>query len=84
MKFDIVGVRVRNLSGIEQFERKGIYILRYVWKVIILKHRQLKLYIWKENDGSSVYWMHEALPVDVYHSVFLSRTEVLWQHRCSI
>lgn len=79
-KYDMVGLRVRNLPGIDEFERSRILIPRYVAKVQSLKERILTLCVWNENNGPSIYGITHPIPVDVLHNAFIGRTDVLRKH----
>lgn len=79
-KFEMVGMRVRNLPGIDELERLGINIPRYVSKIEGLKDRVLTLCTWNENEGPSVYEMDEAIEVDVLHNAFMGKTDTLRRH----
>lgn len=78
--FDIIGLRIRNLPGIDELERTGISIPRYVARILSLKDRRLTLCIWNENDGPSVHGMGQAIRVNVLHNAFIGRTDVLRAH----
>lgn len=79
-RFDMVGLRVRNLPGIDEYERSRILIPRYVAKVQSLEERILTLCVWNENNGPSIYGITHPIPVDVLHNAFIGRTEALRKH----
>lgn len=76
-KFDMVGLRVRNLPGIDEYERIGILIPRYVGIIRQFEDMYLTLCVWNENNGPSVYGITRAIAVDVLHNAFMASTEVL-------
>ncbi|KAI0561479.1 Transferase [Gracilaria domingensis] len=78
--FDIVGVRVRNLPGIEELERIFINIPRYVAKVSKFENREVTLCVWNENNGPGVQKMRVPIRVDVLHNALLAKTDVLRAH----
>lgn len=78
--FDIVGIRVRNLPGIEELERISIFIPRYVAKVSKFENREVTLCVWNENNGPGVQSMRVPIRVDVLHNALIGRTDVLRAH----
>lgn len=78
--FDIVGIRVRNLPGIDEYERTGILIPRYVGFIQKFEGRDLTLCVWNENKGPSVYGIVHPIKVDVLHNAFLAKVDVLRKH----
>lgn len=78
--FNIVGLRVRNLPGIEEYERIGILIPRYVAIIQKFEGKDLTLCVWNENNGPSVYGITHPIPVDVLHNAFLASTDILRAH----
>lgn len=78
--FDMVGMRVRNLPGIDELERTGIVIPRYVAMIQKLEERILTLCVWNENKGPSIFGITHPIPVDVLHNAFIGRTAVLRKH----
>lgn len=78
--FDMVGMRVRNLPGIDEYERIGILIPRYVALIQSLEDKVLTLCVWNENNGPSVYGITHPIPVDVLHNAFMASTDVLRKH----
>lgn len=78
--FDVVGLRVRNLPGIDEYERIGILIPRYVGVIQQFEDMYLTLCIWNENNGPSVYGITRAIPVDVLHNALMASTDVLRKH----
>lgn len=78
--FDYVGLRVRNLPGIDEYERLGILIPRYVALIQKFEGMDLTLCVWNENKGPSVYGITHPIPVDVLHNAFLGNTEILRKH----
>lgn len=78
--FDIVGIRVRNLPGIDEYERTGILIPRYVGLIQKLEGRDLTLCVWNENKGPSVYGLVHPITVDVLHNAFVAKVETLRKH----
>lgn len=78
--FDMVGLRVRNLPGIDEYERIGIVIPRYVGMINKLEGQDLTLCIWNENSGPSVYGITHPIKVDILHNSFLASTDVLRKH----
>lgn len=78
--FDMVGMRVRNLPGIDELERIGILIPRYVALIQKLEQRILTLCVWNENKGPSIFGITHPIPVDVLHNAFIGRTETLRNH----
>lgn len=79
-QFDMVGMRVRNLPGIDELERTGILIPRYVAMIQKLENRVLTLCVWNENMGPSIFGITHPIPVDVLHNAFIGRTDVLRNH----
>lgn len=79
-RFDLVGLRVRNLPGIEEYERIGILIPRYVAKIVSLRNRNLTLCVWNENEGPSIFGILHPIKVDVLHNAFMGRTDILRKH----
>lgn len=86
--FDLVGMRIRNLPGIDELERHGIGIPRYVSDILQLKDRTLTLCLWNENRGPSVVNMRRGIKVDVVHNAFLVKTDVvrrsLWRDELEV
>lgn len=86
--FDLVGMRIRNLPGIDELERHGIGIPRYVSDILQLKNRTLTLCIWNENRGPSVVNMRSGIKVDVAHNAFLVKTDAvrrsLWREELEV
>eukprot|EP00178_Gracilaria_changii_P014368 TRINITY_DN40538_c0_g1_i1.p1 TRINITY_DN40538_c0_g1~~TRINITY_DN40538_c0_g1_i1.p1 ORF type:complete len:1191 (-),score=251.15 TRINITY_DN40538_c0_g1_i1:2868-6407(-) len=78
--FDIVGIRVRNLPGIEELERIFINIPRYVAKVSKFENREVTLCVWNENNGPGVQKMRVPIRVDVLHNALIAKTDVLRAH----
>ncbi|KAI0562749.1 Transferase [Gracilaria domingensis] len=78
--FDIVGIRVRNLPGIDELERIGILIPRYVANITRFEDREVTLCVWNENDGPSVYGIMHPFQVDVLHNAFVAGVDVLRKH----
>lgn len=78
--FDMVGIRVRNLPGIDELERTGILIPRYVALIQKLEQRILTLCVWNENKGPSIFGITHPIPVDVLHNAFIGRTAILRKH----
>lgn len=78
--FDIVGIRVRNLPGIEELERISIFIPRYVAKVSKFENREVTLCVWNENNGPGVQKMRVPIRVDVLHNALIAKTETLRAH----
>lgn len=78
--FDIVGIRVRNLPGIEELERISIFIPRYVAKVSKFENREVTLCVWNENNGPGVQSMRVPIRVDVLHNALIAKTDVLRVH----
>lgn len=78
--FDIVGIRVRNLPGIDELERVGIFIPRYVAKVSKFENREVTLCVWNENNGPGVQKMRVPIRVDVLHNALIAKTDVLRAH----
>lgn len=79
-EFDMVGIRVRNLPGIDELERTGILIPRYVALIQKLEQRILTLCVWNENKGPSIFGITHPIPVDVLHNAFIGRTAILRKH----
>ena len=79
-KFDIVGLRIRNLPGIDELERVNIIIPRYIALIRKLERRRLTLCVWNENLGPSTFGITHPITVDVLHNAFMARTEVLRKH----
>lgn len=79
-RFDIVGLRVRNLPGIDEYERIGILIPRYVALIRKLENYVLTLCVWNENRGPSIYGITHPISVDVLHNAFMASTDVLRAH----
>jgi len=75
--FDIVGLRVHNLPGIEERERNGINIPRYVATVSKFQNRKLTLCVWNENNGPDVRNLKVPVKVDVLHNAFIAKTQIL-------
>lgn len=75
--FDIVGMRIRNLPGIDELERTNIVIPRYVAIIRRFENRQLTLCVWNENKGPSVYGIQHPIAVDVLHNAFIGRVDIL-------
>lgn len=75
--FDMVGLRVRNLPGIDELERIGIVIPRYVGMIQSLKEKNLTMCVWNENNGPSIYGITHPISVDVLHNAFIASTDVL-------
>ncbi|PXF48401.1 Beta-1,4 N-acetylgalactosaminyltransferase 1 [Gracilariopsis chorda] len=78
--YDIVGLRVRNLPGIDELERIGIIIPRYVANVTNLRNRELTLCVWNENEGPSIFGITHPIPVHVLHNAFIADVDVLREH----
>eukprot|EP00177_Eucheuma_denticulatum_P006175 GFKZ01011257.1.p1 GENE.GFKZ01011257.1~~GFKZ01011257.1.p1 ORF type:complete len:891 (-),score=140.93 GFKZ01011257.1:525-3197(-) len=78
--FDVVGIRVRNLPGIEELERISIFIPRYVAKVSKFENREVTLCVWNENNGPGVQKMTVPIRVDVLHNALIAKTDVLRAH----
>lgn len=78
--FDVVGIRVRNLPGIEELEKISIFIPRYVAKVTKFENRKVTLCVWNENNGPGVQNMRTPIRVDVLHNALIARTDVLRAH----
>lgn len=78
--FDIVGIRVRNLPGIDEYERTGVLIPRYVGLIRKLEGKDLTLCVWNENRGPSVYGIIHPIKVDVLHNAFVGKVETLRRH----
>lgn len=78
--FDIVGIRVRNLPGIEELERISINIPRYVAKVSKFENREVTLCVWNENNGPGVQKMRVPIRVDVLHNALIAKVDVLRAH----
>lgn len=78
--FDMVGLRVRNLPGIDELERIGIVIPRYVGMVQSLKERNLTMCVWNENNGPSIYGITHPISLDVLHNAFIASTDVVRKH----
>lgn len=78
--FDIVGIRVRNLPGIDELERISIFIPRYVAKITKFENREVTLCVWNENSGPGVQRMRVPIAVDVLHNALIARTDVLAAH----
>lgn len=76
-RWDIVGMRVRNLPGIAELEDANIFIPRYIANITSFKNRQLTLCVWNENIGPSIHAMRVPLRVDVLHNALAGRTEIL-------
>lgn len=79
-EFDIVGMRVRNLPGIDELERTGIVIPRYVALIRKLEDRDLTLCVWNENLGPSIFGITHPIKVDVLHNALVANTDVLQLH----
>lgn len=75
--FDIVGIRVRNLPGIDELERIGIFIPRYVATISNFENRLITLCVWNENNGPGVKSMTVPIRVDVLHNALIARTDAL-------
>ena len=75
--FDIVGMRVRNLPGIEEYEREGIVVPRYVGHIQKLEDRYLTLCVWNENKGPSIFGIEHPIKVDVLHNAFIAKVDTL-------
>lgn len=75
--FDIVGIRVRNLPGIDELERISIFIPRYVSKVSKFENREITLCVWNENNGPGVQKMRVPIRVDVLHNALIARRDIL-------
>lgn len=78
--FDVVGIRVRNLPGIEELERISIFIPRYVAKVTKFENREITLCVWNENNGPGVQSMRVPIRVDVLHNALIAKTDTLRAH----
>lgn len=78
--FDIVGIRVRNLPGIEELERISIFIPRYVARVTKFENREVTLCVWNENNGPGVQAMRVPIRVDVLHNALIAKTDALRKH----
>lgn len=78
--FDVVGIRVRNLPGIEELEKISIFIPRYVAKVSKFENREVTLCVWNENNGPGVQSMRVPIRVDVLHNAMISKIDVLRAH----
>lgn len=78
--FDVVGIRVRNLPGIEELERISIFIPRYVAQISKFENRTVTLCVWNENKGPGVQTMRTPLRVDVLHNALIAKTDVLRAH----
>ncbi|CAN8062181.1 unnamed protein product [Agarophyton chilense] len=79
-EFDIVGIRVRNLPGIEELERISINIPRYVAKVSKFENREVTLCVWNENNGPGIQKMRVPIRVDVLHNALIAKVDVLRAH----
>lgn len=79
--FDLVGMRVRNLPGIDELERTGIVIPRYVAEIRKLEDRELTLCVWNENKGPSIFGITHPIKVDVLHNAFIGSVDVLRKHK---
>jgi len=75
--FDIIGFRVYNGPGVQEWEESGYFIPRYVALVSKFKNRHLELCLWDENTGPSLNGLHLPVPVDILHNAFLAKTNVL-------
>lgn len=78
--FDVVGIRVRNLPGIEEMENEAINIPRYVAKVSRYQDREVTLCVWNENNGPGIQKMRVPIRVDVLHNALIAKTDVLRAH----
>lgn len=79
--FDIVGLRVRNLPGIEELETENIVIPRYVANITLISGRKISLCIWNENLGPGVSSLSDPIHVDVVHNAFVAKTEMLRRNK---
>lgn len=78
--FDIVGIRVRNLPGIDELERISIFIPRYVSRISKFENREVTLCVWNENNGPGVQKMKVPIRVDVLHNALIARRDILAKH----
>eukprot|EP00178_Gracilaria_changii_P007988 TRINITY_DN2472_c0_g1_i1.p1 TRINITY_DN2472_c0_g1~~TRINITY_DN2472_c0_g1_i1.p1 ORF type:complete len:1125 (-),score=137.47 TRINITY_DN2472_c0_g1_i1:208-3582(-) len=78
--FEIVGIRVRNLPGIDELERIGIVIPRYIANITKFENRELTLCVWNENEGPSVFGITHPFQVDVLHNAFIAEVDLLRKH----
>lgn len=79
--FDLVGLRVRNLPGIEELETENIVIPRYVANITRILGRKIALCIWNENLGPGISTLSDPIPVDVVHNAFVAKTEMLRRNK---
>lgn len=75
--FDLVGLRVRNLPGIDELERTGIVIPRYVGLIRKLVKKELTVCVWNENKGPSIFGITHPIPMDILHNAFIGVTDAL-------